>query len=52
MKTNEDISLLTVGKNITLVRPHFLKYDALDFDEFESISALGYEAAKAAMEDR
>lgn len=49
MKTNEDVSLLTVGKDIRLIRPKFQENDALDFDRFDEISALGYETAKAVL---
>lgn len=49
MKTNEDVSLLTVGKDIRLVRPKFQENDALDFDKFDEISVLGYETTKAVL---
>ena len=48
MKTNEDISLLTVGKNITVIRPNFDGLDALDFNKVDEFSKLGYDAAKEA----
>lgn len=46
MKTNEDISLLTVWKNIKLVRPNFWELDALDFNKLDKFIELGYEAIK------
>lgn len=46
MKTNEDISLLTVWKNIKFIRPCFNWIDAIDFDKVDQFVELGYNAIR------
>jgi hypothetical protein len=35
MKTNEDVSLISVGKEIKFIRPSFGELDMLDFDKVD-----------------
>jgi len=44
MKANEDISLQTLWKKITFIRPIFGKLDILDFDKVDEFEKIGYEA--------
>ncbi len=46
MKVNEDVSLLTIGKNIKFIRPHFWDLDMLDFNKVDDFVKLGYESVK------
>ena len=46
MKVNEDNSLRTVWKNITLIRPDFWKLDIIDFGKVDEFVEIGYEECK------
>lgn len=46
MKTNEDVSLLNVWKNIILIRPKYFDFQALDFDKVDYFIDLWYEEIK------
>jgi len=43
MKVNEDNSLKTPNKNITLIRPNFWKLDIMDFWKVDEFIKIGYE---------
>jgi hypothetical protein len=43
MKVNEDNSLKTPNKNITLIRPNFWKLDIIDFWKVNEFIEIGYE---------
>lgn len=46
MKTNEDVSLLNIWKNIILIRPKYFDFQALDFDKIDYFIDLWYEQIK------
>jgi DNA/RNA endonuclease YhcR with UshA esterase domain len=46
MKVNEDNSLRTVNKNITLIRPNFGNLDIIHFNKVNEFIELGYNEAK------
>jgi len=46
MKVNEDNSLKTPNKNITLLRPNFWELDIMDFDKVEEFVEIGYKEIK------
>ena len=46
MKVNEDLSLKTQRKNITLIRPKFWELDIIDFNKVNEFVELGYNEAK------
>jgi hypothetical protein len=40
MKVNEDNSIATPRKKVTLIRPHFGKLDIFDFNKTQELSQL------------
>ena len=46
MKVNEDSSLKTTWKNITLIRPNFWDLDIIDFGKVDEFVNIGYEECK------
>ena len=46
MKVNEDNSLKTVWKNITLIRPKFWELDIIDFNKVDEFVEIGYEECR------
>ena len=46
MKVNEDNSLKTPNKNITLIRPNFWNLDIIDFNKVDEFVEIGYEEMK------